>query len=232
MIAQSVCLQAAPRRADGPKRGRRVTAAATKVATEGLNKYSSRITQPRSQGASQAMLYATGLKEEDLNKPQVRRGPGGPRVGDDDRVHAAAVTSAVYAGLVWVFAPSARRVTLPCSWECGRAGVPRKCAAVRRAYRVRVSGWHFFRVVRGQPLQHAPDAPGRGGEARRGGGRHGGIPIQHDRVSQLSRRIACTSRCRNRLLRLYCCRCHALYAYTYLTHPPLSLSPTHTHIPP
>lgn len=40
---------------------------------EGLNKYSSRITQPRSQGASQAMLYATGLKEEDLNKPQARR---------------------------------------------------------------------------------------------------------------------------------------------------------------
>ena len=36
-----------------------------------LNKYSSRITQPRSQGASQAMLYATGLTEEDMNKPQV-----------------------------------------------------------------------------------------------------------------------------------------------------------------
>jgi len=37
----------------------------------GLNKYSSRITQPKSQGASQAMLYATGLKEADMNKPQV-----------------------------------------------------------------------------------------------------------------------------------------------------------------
>ncbi len=36
-----------------------------------LNPYSSRITQPPSQGASQAMLYATGLTEEDLNKPQV-----------------------------------------------------------------------------------------------------------------------------------------------------------------
>ncbi len=36
-----------------------------------LNKYSSIITQPKSQGASQAMLYATGLREEDLNKPQV-----------------------------------------------------------------------------------------------------------------------------------------------------------------
>lgn len=36
-----------------------------------LNKYSSRITQPKSQGASQAMLYATGLKPEDMHKPQV-----------------------------------------------------------------------------------------------------------------------------------------------------------------
>ncbi|MCC6340827.1 MAG: dihydroxy-acid dehydratase [Bryobacterales bacterium] len=38
---------------------------------QSLNKYSSRITQPKSQGASQAMLYATGLTEEDMNKPQV-----------------------------------------------------------------------------------------------------------------------------------------------------------------
>ena len=29
-----------------------------------LNKYSAHITQPRSQGASQAMLYATGLVEK------------------------------------------------------------------------------------------------------------------------------------------------------------------------
>ncbi len=36
-----------------------------------LNLYSSRITQPRSQGASQAMLYGTGLSREDLDKPQV-----------------------------------------------------------------------------------------------------------------------------------------------------------------
>src|SRR3954464_6634750 len=36
-----------------------------------LNKYSSRITQPASQGASQAMLIATGLTPEDLDKPQV-----------------------------------------------------------------------------------------------------------------------------------------------------------------
>ncbi len=36
-----------------------------------LNKYSSRITQPKSQGASQAMLYGTGMTEDDMNKPQV-----------------------------------------------------------------------------------------------------------------------------------------------------------------
>jgi dihydroxy-acid dehydratase len=36
-----------------------------------VNKYSSRVTQPRSQGASQAMLYGTGLTDADLQKPQV-----------------------------------------------------------------------------------------------------------------------------------------------------------------
>ncbi|MDA9777699.1 dihydroxy-acid dehydratase [Rubripirellula sp.] len=36
-----------------------------------LNQYSRRITQPKSQGASQAMLYATGMTTEDMNKPQV-----------------------------------------------------------------------------------------------------------------------------------------------------------------
>jgi dihydroxy-acid dehydratase len=36
-----------------------------------LNKFSSRITQPRSQGASQAMLYGTGMTEDDMQKPQI-----------------------------------------------------------------------------------------------------------------------------------------------------------------
>ena len=36
-----------------------------------LNRYSSRITQPRAQGASQAMLLGTGLEPADLDKPQV-----------------------------------------------------------------------------------------------------------------------------------------------------------------
>lgn len=36
-----------------------------------LNKYSSHITQPETQGSSQAMLYATGMSEADMNKPQI-----------------------------------------------------------------------------------------------------------------------------------------------------------------
>ncbi|MEM6391775.1 MAG: dihydroxy-acid dehydratase [Planctomycetota bacterium] len=36
-----------------------------------LNRISQRVTQPRSQGASQAMLYATGLTRDDMDKAQV-----------------------------------------------------------------------------------------------------------------------------------------------------------------
>lgn len=36
-----------------------------------LNKYSSRITEPKSQGGSQAVLYGVGLSDDDLHKPQV-----------------------------------------------------------------------------------------------------------------------------------------------------------------
>ncbi len=39
--------------------------------THPLNKYSRTITAPKSQGASQAMLYGTGLTQEDLQKPQI-----------------------------------------------------------------------------------------------------------------------------------------------------------------
>ncbi|MFL7839673.1 MAG: dihydroxy-acid dehydratase [Candidatus Promineifilaceae bacterium] len=39
--------------------------------TDSLNKYSSHVTQPKSQGASQAMLYGTGLTTEDMQKAQV-----------------------------------------------------------------------------------------------------------------------------------------------------------------
>jgi dihydroxy-acid dehydratase len=36
-----------------------------------MNRYSRRVTQPKSQGASQAILYGVGLSEDDMNKPQV-----------------------------------------------------------------------------------------------------------------------------------------------------------------
>ena len=43
----------------------------SKKPNEQLNKTSARITQQKSQGASQAMLYATGLNEEDMNKAEI-----------------------------------------------------------------------------------------------------------------------------------------------------------------
>ncbi len=39
--------------------------------TQKLNRFSARITQPKAQGASQAMLYGTGLSEADMDKAQV-----------------------------------------------------------------------------------------------------------------------------------------------------------------
>ncbi|CAL0301185.1 unnamed protein product [Lupinus luteus] len=39
--------------------------------TPKLNKYSSRVTEPKSQGASQAVLYGVGLTEDDMSKPQI-----------------------------------------------------------------------------------------------------------------------------------------------------------------
>src|SRR3954470_14513685 len=59
------------RREPGAQPKRSMTTATASTSTKQLNRYSSRITQPASQGASQAMLIATGLSWEDLNKPQV-----------------------------------------------------------------------------------------------------------------------------------------------------------------
>jgi dihydroxy-acid dehydratase len=69
-----------------------------------LNKTSAHVTQPKSQGASQAMLYGTGLTEEDMNKAQIGIGSvwyeGNPcnmhlrQLGDEVRVGVQA------AGLV------------------------------------------------------------------------------------------------------------------------------------
>ncbi|XP_027113451.1 dihydroxy-acid dehydratase, chloroplastic-like [Coffea arabica] len=43
----------------------------TTALLEKLNKYSSRITEPKSQGGSQAVLYGVGLTDDDLHKPQI-----------------------------------------------------------------------------------------------------------------------------------------------------------------
>src|SRR5882724_5564134 len=48
-----------------------MAAATTQTKSLIANRYSSKITQPAVQGASQAMLLATGLTLADLNKPQV-----------------------------------------------------------------------------------------------------------------------------------------------------------------
>uniref|UniRef100_A0ACD6AH80 Uncharacterized protein n=1 Tax=Avena sativa TaxID=4498 RepID=A0ACD6AH80_AVESA len=63
---------AAPTPAAGRRLATRVRAAAAPVSDEPkLNKYSARITEPKSQGASQAVLYGVGLTDADLRKPQV-----------------------------------------------------------------------------------------------------------------------------------------------------------------
>lgn len=66
--------------------------------TTGINRFSSRITQPRSQGASQAMLYATGLTETDMQKAQV----GISSVwyeGNPCNMHLNDLAAAVYEGV-------------------------------------------------------------------------------------------------------------------------------------
>jgi len=67
----------------------------------GLNKFSKRITQPKSQGASQAMLYGTGLRPDDMDKPQVRRCGGSiwlEGVAACDTVHAHWLLADFHAG--------------------------------------------------------------------------------------------------------------------------------------
>ncbi|KAF7551108.1 hypothetical protein G7Z17_g5252 [Cylindrodendrum hubeiense] len=51
--------------------GRLLSTSAVRAADNQINKISATITQPKSQGASQAMLYATGLSDSDMNKAQV-----------------------------------------------------------------------------------------------------------------------------------------------------------------
>lgn len=44
---------------------------AVKETAHKLNKYSSRITEPKSHGGAQAVLYGVGLSDEDMQKPQI-----------------------------------------------------------------------------------------------------------------------------------------------------------------
>lgn len=66
--------------------GARAAPASTAAPTD-LNRWSATITQPKSQGASQAMLYATGMTKGDMSKPQIGacagRAMGGGSRGDD-----------------------------------------------------------------------------------------------------------------------------------------------------
>ncbi|KAK1998307.1 dihydroxy-acid dehydratase [Colletotrichum falcatum] len=72
ILRQSQALRAATRRPASAGHARLLSASAARRANDNqLNKISANITQPKSQGASQAMLYATGLTEEDMNKAQV-----------------------------------------------------------------------------------------------------------------------------------------------------------------
>jgi len=68
-------LQSGPRPHTSSKNVRDATGtkpAHTEAAEQSLNKFSRTITQSKSQGGSQAMLYATGMTESDMDKPQVR----------------------------------------------------------------------------------------------------------------------------------------------------------------
>eukprot|EP00898_Chlorokybus_atmophyticus_P002431 jgi/Chlat1/3189/Chrsp22S03411 len=69
---------------------------------EKLNRYSSRITQPPSQGASQAMLYGVGLTEDDMHKPQASVGVGISSVwyeGNPCNMHLLKLAEAVKEGV-------------------------------------------------------------------------------------------------------------------------------------
>ncbi|KAB5576009.1 dihydroxy-acid/6-phosphogluconate dehydratase [Coniochaeta sp. 2T2.1] len=62
---------AASRAAPLRSHARLLSTTSTLKADHKLNRVSSTITEPKSQGASQAMLYATGMTEEDMTKAQV-----------------------------------------------------------------------------------------------------------------------------------------------------------------
>lgn len=99
------------------------------------NRVSKRITEPKSQGASQAMLYATGLKEEDMSKAQV----GIASVWYEGNVRACEPTRAglaarsVVSASAWLWRMACARAN---GWDDGRAACdplpPRAARALRR----------------------------------------------------------------------------------------------------
>ena len=76
-----------------------MTTATEPQTTPKLNKISSRITQPDSQGASQAMLIATGLSWKDLDKPQIGIGSVWYE-GNPCNMHLATLGDHVKTGVV------------------------------------------------------------------------------------------------------------------------------------
>ena len=64
-LSVHAAVESAPERVQGEKE--------PELKSTELNRFSKNITQPKKQGGSQAMLYATGLKDEDMQKAQVDR---------------------------------------------------------------------------------------------------------------------------------------------------------------
>ncbi|KAI6106355.1 dihydroxy-acid and 6-phosphogluconate dehydratase [Pisolithus croceorrhizus] len=63
-----------------------------------LNKISCQLTQDKARGGAQAMLYATGLTEEDMNKPQVRGTPSYDVMGNPCNYHLLDLAKKVKEG--------------------------------------------------------------------------------------------------------------------------------------
>jgi dihydroxy-acid dehydratase len=72
-----------------------------------INRFSARITEPKSQGASQAMLYGVGLTEADMGKAQVGIGSVWYE-GNPCNMHLNDLAAEVKKG-----------VTPPAWWGCG-----------------------------------------------------------------------------------------------------------------
>lgn len=70
-MAASSAAAANPSVSSSPLQHRSVSSSSSSFEAAKLNKFSATLTEPRSQGASQAMLHAVGLNKADLQKPQI-----------------------------------------------------------------------------------------------------------------------------------------------------------------